>query len=113
MPKQQDLDEQPMNRIGKREAARLARVAIVREAENILGCTMLEWRRLQLAPIPDRRMTIGWAWNALRDHGIELKRDPDEFRINYLGGNEAMAYYTDDLQDAYATGLLMALQRRS
>jgi hypothetical protein len=32
----------------------------------------------------------------------------DEYRINFVGGVEATAYYTNDLEDALATAHLMA-----
>lgn len=36
------------------------------------------------------------------------KTDYDEWRVNFMGGKEATAYYTDDLEDAYLTGCRMA-----
>jgi hypothetical protein len=101
--------------VGKREAARRARVALVREAESMLGCTMHEWRRLMIARQIPQRLTVAEACTILRDLGLVLRGDPDadEWRVNYRGGAEATAYYTNDLADAVATGNLMALQRRS
>ncbi len=55
-------------------------------------------------------MTFETVRDGLKDHGIAIKRTQDgEFRVNYRGGIEATAYYTDDLRDAWLTGLTMAL----
>jgi hypothetical protein len=55
-------------------------------------------------------MTIKTAADILRPLGIALTRDPQskEFRVNFRRGREATAYYTNDLQDAVATGQDMA-----
>jgi hypothetical protein len=47
----------------------------------------------------------------LQKQGMSFRKTGDEFRVNYKGGDEATAYYTNDLADALATGLDMA--RRS
>lgn len=47
----------------------------------------------------------------LASRGIAIKRlpDTDEYRVNFKANNrEAYAYYTDNLMDAYQTGLLMS-----
>lgn len=47
----------------------------------------------------------------LHQIGMTLRRsafDPNEWRVNFVGGQEASAYYTDDLTDAVATGESMA-----
>ena len=33
---------------------------------------------------------------------------PPEYRVNFIGGSEDTAYYTNDLLDAYHTGVTMA-----
>jgi hypothetical protein len=44
-------------------------------------------------------------------HGMTLTRtEYDEFKVNFRGGREATAYYTSDLDDAFATGIDMALR---
>lgn len=49
----------------------------------------------------------------LRAVGVRFKylHDTDEFRVNFVGGLEATAYYTDDIEDALSTGLAMAKHR--
>ncbi len=46
---------------------------------------------------------------ALNARGLTItkKSATDEFRVNYKGGSEGTAYYTNDLEDAYHTGLAM------
>jgi hypothetical protein len=44
----------------------------------------------------------------LRAIGVVITRTEwDEYRVNFRGGNEATAYYTNDLEDARDTGLDM------
>lgn len=51
--------------------------------------------------------------DALRRSGIKItKEDGNEFRVNYISGNEASAYYTTDLIDALQTGRIMAESRK-
>lgn len=45
-------------------------------------------------------------------HGMTLTKKEGEYRVNFPGGKEATAYYTDDLSDAFATGVDMALRLR-
>ena len=49
----------------------------------------------------------------LRTVGVSIshRSDWNEYRVNYRGGREATAYYTDDLEDALGTGKLMAEQQ--
>lgn len=66
-----------------------------------------------------KKLTVAKARSVLRALGLVLSRDSDtggptgsgEFRVNFRGGRESTAYYTDDLDDAYATGCDMAAQR--
>ena len=36
-----------------------------------------------------------------------------QYRVNFLGGREFMAFYTLDLDDALETGLAMASERKA
>jgi len=55
-------------------------------------------------------MTIRQAQAILRPHGIVLRWMPEygEYRVNFRGGHERTAYYTNDRDDAVATGRDMA-----
>ena len=44
-------------------------------------------------------------------HGMTIRRRDGGYRVNFRGGDEATAYYTPDLEDAFATGVTMARQR--
>jgi hypothetical protein len=45
--------------------------------------------------------------------GITIRKtEHDEYRVNYLGGTEATAYYTPHLDDAVQTGTAMAAEMR-
>lgn len=56
----------------------------------------LEQARAQLAPL-----------------GVVLTKSDGEYRVNFKGGAEATAYYTDDLNDAVGTGKAMAKHKAS
>lgn len=43
--------------------------------------------------------------------GVSVKYDEGEYRVCVRGGSEATAYYTNDKEDAYHTGLAMAAKR--
>ncbi len=53
-------------------------------------------------------MVLARARMILRALGIVIRREDGEFRVNFRGGDEATAYYTDDLDDAVETGQDMA-----
>lgn len=54
------------------------------------------------------RMTIKEAKSSLREHhGMTLTKRDGEFRVNYIGGDEATAYYTNDMADAINTGIAL------
>lgn len=59
-------------------------------------------------------MTIRDAQLELAKLGIVLNKTGygNEFRVNFKGGSEATAYYTDDLEDAVGTGKHMGQQRQ-
>lgn len=44
----------------------------------------------------------------LAHEGITIRKRDNEYRVNYKNGKEATAYYTDDIDDAFHTGLAMA-----
>lgn len=44
----------------------------------------------------------------LMAYDISLRHDDGEYRVNFRAGREATAYYTNDLEDALATGIAMA-----
>jgi hypothetical protein len=52
-------------------------------------------------------MRLKDARNALRQHDMVLERGGDEYSVNFAGGEAETAYYTNDLEDAVNTGLLM------
>ncbi len=53
-------------------------------------------------------MTIQEAKLSLRkDHGMELTERDGEFRVNFIGGEEETAYYTEDMADAINTAIDM------
>lgn len=58
-------------------------------------------------------MTIKEAQMELREHGMTLRKDPfgGQYRVNFKGGKEATAYYTDDRDDAVLSGISMARAR--
>lgn len=57
----------------------------------------------------NRKSPFELAQAALRELGLVIKRtDYGEYRVNYKGGDEGTAYYTDDLDDAVVTGQHMA-----
>lgn len=51
----------------------------------------------------DRRMTLKDAKLIARELGYSLTKRDDEYRANPIGGTEATAYYTNDLEDAIGT----------
>jgi hypothetical protein len=54
------------------------------------------------------KLTIKAAKLALLAKGITLSKNScGEFRVNFAGGSEPTAYYTDDLADALNTGFEM------
>jgi hypothetical protein len=55
------------------------------------------------------RFTILDAKTELKALGLTItKTDHGEFRVNFIGGKEATAYYATDLDDAMITGKHMA-----
>ena len=52
--------------------------------------------------------TLAQAKAALRPLGVVLSKKDGEYKVNFRGGREGTAYYTDDINDAVATGRHMA-----
>ena len=52
-------------------------------------------------------MTIAQARTLAKENGYTLRKKDGEYRINEIGGDEATAYYTDDIEDA--TGTILAI----
>ena len=48
-------------------------------------------------------MTLQQAKQEAKKLGYTITKKGDEYRLNIIGGTEAEAYYTDDLQDAIET----------
>ena len=55
-----------------------------------------------------KKITLKDAKELLRAYALTINKKDDEYRVNYLGGKEETAYYTDDIEDAIATGKMMA-----
>lgn len=55
-------------------------------------------------------MRLSEAKRKVRPYGMTISKDPQtgEFRVNFLGGREVTAYYTDDLDDAVETAVAMS-----
>ena len=48
----------------------------------------------------------------LREAGVVISKRGDTHRINFFGGLEDTAYYTESLEDALERGLIMAKNRQ-
>lgn len=76
------------------------------------------WRRKASANPRSYRLrhviTLAQAKMELRTVGIVITHlaDTDEYRVNFKGGKEATAYYTNDITDAVLTGRSMAQHGR-
>lgn len=58
------------------------------------------------------RYTMKEAASYLRNLRMTIKRtETGEFRINFVGGKEATAYYTTDINDAVSTAEAMRDER--
>jgi hypothetical protein len=57
-------------------------------------------------------MTLQEAKSIARHLGLTLRQvRSGDYRVNFSDGNEATAYYTDDLEDAVNTAVEMARKR--
>ncbi len=52
-------------------------------------------------------MNIKQTIQTIRDLGLTCRCHDGEWRINFFGGNEDTAYYTDDAEDAVDTAKAM------
>jgi hypothetical protein len=63
------------------------------------------------APLDGPKLNRDVVRKALQKLGITVRRtEHEEYRINYRGGAEATAYYTNELADALHTGVAMFQQ---
>jgi hypothetical protein len=53
------------------------------------------------------KLTLEHVRKELRQIGMVITHVDDEYRVNFKGGDEATAYYTNDLDDAHGTALAM------
>lgn len=58
------------------------------------------------------KLTLRDAKRELAEHGIAISKGDDDYRVNFRGGREATAYYTNDIDDAVTTGIRMAAEGR-
>ena len=58
-------------------------------------------------------MTLRQATIELRSQGITLRKVDGEYQVLPKGTGPAQTYYTNDLGDAYATGLAIAREMRA
>lgn len=54
-----------------------------------------------------KQLTLRQAQQHCRTLGIVLSKSDGEYRVNFKLGDEATAYYTNDLHDAMRTALAM------
>ena len=67
---------------------------------------LTNWREtMQITAIT---WTLAQAKAKLREFNLVLTKNEGEYRVNFKGGREASAYYTDDINDAVCTGFAMA-----
>jgi hypothetical protein len=52
-------------------------------------------------------MTLQEAKTIAKAHGFTIRHRDGEYRVNLIDGKEETAYYTDDRDDAVATGIYM------
>lgn len=54
--------------------------------------------------------TLKNAQARVRRWGMSLRKNDGEYRVNFSGGREATAYYTNDLEDAVDTAFALAFR---
>lgn len=52
-------------------------------------------------------MTLKKVKKTLSLYNMSIRYRDGEYRVNFVPGKESTAYYTDDLEDAFHTALLM------
>lgn len=67
--------------------------------------------RKNMAKTP--RVTLAQINATLRPLGLSCRKRDGEFRVNFIGGEEATAYYTSEADDALQTGQAMAARRNA
>lgn len=84
------------------------------EGEMVTGMNTPSENPMRAEKPKSRTERFKEAQAGLRPYGIGIKWDPStrEFCVNYIGGREATAYYTDDLEDGIGTGKQMVKQPR-
>lgn len=113
----------------KKQADRLidsgeAVLFVMAEGDHLLGTVVLYYRGVITITAGIKIACDGIAeWHGLRHTFTEAKErlqrvkmtikktEWNEYRVNLLGGSEATASYTDDIEDAVATGFAMAKWR--
>jgi len=56
-----------------------------------------------------KQITLATVRADLKEVGVTIRKNRyDEYRVNIADGSESTAYYTEDLDDAWNTGLDMA-----
>ena len=60
------------------------------------------------APKAKKTMKLKDAKRILKEIGMSISKKDGEYRVNYKGGKESTAYYTDGLDDAVSTGIAMS-----
>lgn len=61
-------------------------------------------------PASPARLTLADARDTVRALGLTLAKRDGEYRVNFRGGSEDTAYYTDCLADAVDTARAMAAE---
>lgn len=74
------------------------------------GETEMLYRELvkTFGPKKEKRWTLKEAKKELNAIGMSISKRDGEYRVNYKGGKESTAYYTNDLGDAVSTGVEMS-----
>lgn len=52
-------------------------------------------------------LTLKLVQKALKDFNVVIRKNDGEYRVNFRDGSEESAYYTDDILDAFRTGMAM------
>lgn len=55
--------------------------------------------------------TLKGAKALLRPYSMTITKKDGDYRVNFSGGKEESAYYTNDIDDAVATGIDMAQRK--
>lgn len=85
------------------------------EGESGMESVVFSFESVAPAPAPrkaprPRKLRHDDVKAELQGLGLTFRHRDGEFRVNYRGGTESTAYYTDDLEDARDTGRAMAAE---